>query len=139
MDNTQETPLKVETVSHPDMVRALVKPGRDILESLTPKKCDLDHMTTGVVTEAGELKDASKRYTIYNKPIDRKNVIEELGDLEFYMEGVRQNLGISRQETLDANIVKLLIGNEKTEARYKEGKYTDEQASKRADKRGTVG
>jgi len=114
-----------------DMVAALVKPGLDILLSLTPEKCNLWHMATGVSGEAGELLDAIKKHVAYGKELDRTNVIEELGDLEFYIEGIRQELDISREETLTANMEKLLLSDK---ARYKLGKYTDQQAQDRADK-----
>ena len=52
-------------------------------------------------------KSTSSRMASPSQAIDRENVIEELGDLEFYMEGVRQNLGITREETLNHNIQKL--------------------------------
>jgi NTP pyrophosphatase (non-canonical NTP hydrolase) len=114
-----------------DMVAALAKPGIDILDSLTPEKCHLIHMGVGVVGEAGELIDAIKRQVFYNKEIDRVNVIEELGDLEFYMEGIRKSLNISRDQTLLTNMSKLLTGEK---ARYKLGKFTDKQAQNRTDK-----
>ncbi len=114
-------------IDYADMVKTLAKPGTDILASLTPEKCDLWHMATGVSGEAGELSDAVKRAAIYNKELDRENVIEELGDLEFYMEGIRQNLGITREETLDHNI-------EKLGKRYEGMKYSDQSAQQRADK-----
>jgi hypothetical protein len=53
--------------------------------------------------------------------------IEELGDLEFYMEGLRQGLGITREDTLKANIAKL-------SKRYASGKYSNQQAHEHADK-----
>jgi hypothetical protein len=55
------------------------------------------------------------------------NVVEELGDLEFYLEGVRQQLQISRDETLRANINKLNI-------RYRSGSYSNQHAQERTDK-----
>jgi len=109
-----------------DMVRGLKKPGASILATLTPESTDLLHMAVGVSGEAGELLDAVKKFTVYNKPLDRLNVVEELGDLEFYMEGVRQSLGITRQETIDGNI-------EKLGKRYAAG-YSDKAAQERADK-----
>ena len=118
---TQEKPV----VYH-EMVAALVKPGVDIKTSLTPQQAHLWHMATGVSGEAGELLDAFKKHVIYGKPLDRANVIEELGDLEFYMEGLRQELNISRHEIITHNIEKL------TE-RYR-GKYSDRAAVERADK-----
>jgi len=109
------------------MVAGLVKPGQAIIDSLTPEKADLWHMQTGVSGESGELTDALKRYIIYNKPLDRENVIEELGDLEFYLERIRQVLHIAREETLLANIAKL-------GKRYEGLTYSDAAAQARADK-----
>jgi NTP pyrophosphatase (non-canonical NTP hydrolase) len=122
---------KAQETSHMAMVAALVKPGSDILASLTPNKCNILHMAVGISGESGELLDAVKKAVVYNKPLDRTNVIEELGDLEFYMEGLRQELDISREQTLAANIHKLLSSDK---ARYKLGVYTDAQAQDRADK-----
>ena len=112
------------------MVARLEKDPATILASLTPEKVSLWHMETGVSGEAGELADAIKRYVVYGKPCDRTNVIEELGDLEFYMQGIRARLGISREETLEMNMLKL-AGADK--GRYKEG-YSDAAAIERADK-----
>lgn len=64
---------------------------------------------------------------IYRKPLDRENVLEELGDLEFYMEGIRQGLGITREQCLEANIAKL-------GKRYEGMRYTDGAEQERADK-----
>ena len=116
---------------HKNTVKRLQKHGRAILEDLTPITANLLHMAVGVSGEAGELVDAIKKHTIYNKPIDRENVIEELGDIEFYMEGIRNALGISRKDTLSHNINKLLSGKN---ARYSKGEYSNEQAQERRDK-----
>ena len=115
------------TITHSEMVAALVKPGDAIIQSLTPETMDLLHAAVGISGEAGELLDAVKKAAIYNKPIDRENVIEELGDLEFYMEQLRQRIGVSRGETLAANIAKLSV-------RYQGLRYTDQAAQDRADK-----
>lgn len=115
-------------INYEDMVRTLAKPGADIIASLDPDKAHNMHMAVGISGEAGELLDAVKKNVIYNKPLDRENVVEELGDLEFYMEGLRQQLGIIREETLLANIKKLRV-------RYEGLKYSDSAAQARADKR----
>jgi NTP pyrophosphatase (non-canonical NTP hydrolase) len=112
-----------------DMVRQLKKKGEVIVYQMTPEKADLLHMAVGVAGEGGELLDAVKRHAIYDKDLDRENVVEELGDIEFFLEGVRQNLGITREETLVANIAKLGI-------RYVGHNYSDEQAQQRRDKAG---
>lgn len=115
-----------DSITHSDMVAALVKSGDAILATLTPEDCHILHMTVGISGEAGELLDAIKKAVIYRKPIDRENVIEELGDLEFYMEGLRQGLNITREETIAGNIAKLGV-------RYANG-YSDKAAHDRADK-----
>jgi len=115
------------SITHPELVQALTKPGADIVATLTPNDAHLLHMAVGIAGEGGELLDAVKKAAIYRKPIDRENVIEELGDLEFYMEGLRQGLGITRQEVLEHNIAKL-------SKRYSSGTYSDKHAQERADK-----
>ena len=108
-------------------VATLAKKGEVIVAELTAEDAHLLHMVVGVSGEAGELLDAVKKSVIYRKPLDLENVIEELGDLEFYMEGLRQGLGITRQETIDANV-------EKLSKRYEGLRYSDKSAQLRADK-----
>lgn len=109
----------------------LAKPGNDIAASVTDEKLDLWHMGTGVVGEAGELIDVIKKHVIYNKDLDIEHLIEELGDLEFYLEGVRRCTGITREQCLRHNLEKLSHGQN---ARYASGQYSDQQAQDRADK-----
>lgn len=110
-----------------EMTLALAKDGQDIINDLTPEKADLLHMAVGVSGEAGELLDAVKKAVIYNKEMDLENIIEELGDLEFYMSKIRQIVGVTREEILQRNIDKLSV-------RYAKGKYSNDQAQERADK-----
>lgn len=114
-------------VEYQDMVKTLAKSGEAILKNLTPEKAHIWHMVTGIVGEAGELIDAVKKHVVYGQELDINNVIEEKGDIEFYMEGLRQALNITRDETLEANKKKLA-------KRYENFKYSDEQAKNRADK-----
>lgn len=118
-------------LEHQAMVTKLAKPGLAIIQQLDPRKAHLWHMASAAQGEAGELFDAVKRNAIYDKAIDRDNIIEELGDLEFYLQGIREGLGITREETLRHNINKLMTGDK---ARYKSGEYSDQQAQDRADK-----
>jgi NTP pyrophosphatase (non-canonical NTP hydrolase) len=87
------------------------------------------HAALGICGEAGELADAIKKRYVYGKPLDIANVIEELGDLRFYMEAVMNLLGIGDQEVLQANANKLAV-------RYKSLTYSDVAAVERADKVG---
>ena len=113
-------------MTHTDLVKALTKPGHDIRNEMTATNAHLIHMVIGISGEAGELLDAIKKATIYQKPLDMENIIEELGDLEFYMEGLRQKLFLTREEILAHNIQKL-------QKRYGE-KYSDKAAQERKDK-----
>ena len=116
----------MNVIKHDEMVKALVKDGTAIIAGLNGGTAHAIHMAIGISGESGELLDAIKKHVIYNKPLDRDNVVEELGDLEFYMEGLRQGLGITREETIQANIAKLGV-------RYANG-YSDAAANARADK-----
>ena len=113
-------------MTHPELVKALVKPGYQIVEEMTPKGANMVHMILGLCGESAELLDQVKKNVIYGRDLDMENMVEELGDLEFYMEGLRQELGVTREECLSHNIEKLT-------KRYGE-KYSNEAAIKRADK-----
>lgn len=117
----------MDDITHPQLVAALAKPGKTIKDELLDSECHLWHMATGVAGEAGELIDAVKKIVIYRKAPDVQNIIEELGDMEFYLEAIRAHFGITREQVLEANINKLKI-------RYGKLKYSDEQAQARVDK-----
>lgn len=195
--------METQNVKYSDMVAALKKDGGQILESMTPLKADLLHMAVGEAGEGTELLECFLIPSYSGTTYDRVNAVEELGDLEFYVEGICQPLsiadtyteipedspvdttllqaaaqvavksgnlldtvkkfviydkaldetavrscvfelqsamavlyrqtGITREEAFEANKVKLLTGEK---ARYKLGKYTDEQAQTRQDKEG---
>ena len=123
--------MNITEKSHVEMVATLIKSGEDTLRPITPIQAVMWHSATGIATEAGELLDAIKKVVIYQKPIDRANVVEELGDLEFYMQALRAICDIARDETLEANISKLFT-------RYADKKYSDKAAHDRADKAPTA-
>lgn len=109
------------------MGAALKKPGGQLLKEATPETLDLLHMAVGVSGEAGELLDAVKKHAVYGKKIDRENVVEELGGIEFFMEGLRQNLNITRAKTLRYNARQLA-------KRYPGDRYSNDDAIARKDK-----
>ena len=113
--------------NYSNFVAKLAKPGHSIILELTPDAAHNLHMAVGIAGESGELLDAVKKQAIYGKPLDLENVIEELGDLEFYMQGLRDGLGITRDEVLLANIAKL-------SRRYPQASYSNQAAQDRADK-----
>lgn len=124
MTNTQIVKQQIE---HTQLVKNLLKPSAAIIDDMTPTKANLVHLALGIGGEAGEIIDCVKKCVIYNKPLDRENLIEELGDLEFYMEAIRQQIGVSREETIEHNLTKL-------RKRYSKLTYSDEDAQIRADK-----
>lgn len=85
------------------------------------------HAALGITGEAGEIADAIKKAVIYCKPLDRANIVEELGDLRFYMQALMNMHDISELEVLQGNANKLA-------KRYPTGGYSNEDAIARADK-----
>lgn len=88
-----------QTITHPELVRALAKPGAAILDGLTPAMADLWHAATGVATETSELCEALLNFHDAGE-LDTENLIEELGDTEFYLQQLRTNLGVTRDEVM---------------------------------------
>lgn len=96
--------------------------------ALTPEKAALLHAAIGIAGEAAEILDAVCSFVSgHSEKLDFPNVLEESGDLEFYHEDLRFNVGFSREEALMHN-------NDKLATRYPEG-YTDQAAQERADKK----
>jgi NTP pyrophosphatase (non-canonical NTP hydrolase) len=65
------------------------------------------HGAMGCGTESGELLDAVKRYIFYGKEVDEVNIIEEMGDIEWYLAILRDLLGVS-QEDVQRRVIKKL-------------------------------
>lgn len=77
-------------------------------------------------SEAGELNDALVKHISYGQPLDEENIIEECGDLLWYITTILTSLNASMELCMVKNIQKLQI-------RYPE-KFTEEHAVKRLDK-----
>jgi hypothetical protein len=92
-----------------------------IAERLQPEDTiRLLHAVEGIVTEAGELMDMMKKHIFYGNPLDLVNVVEELGDLSWYMAlaiAVLQAMGVetSFEDIWGRNNAKL------NKVRYKDG------------------
>lgn len=113
-------------MDYAEFVLSRAKPGADILPSMTAEKLNLWHHATGASTETGELLDAVKKHVIYDKPLDKQNVLEECGDILFYVTGMLAAAGYSLQQAVDHNVSKLM-------QRFPNG-YTNAAAQARADK-----
>lgn len=98
MDNTNHDTEMVSENSYAAMVQRLAKPGEEILVSMTFEHMHALHMAVGISGEAGELLAACANGALFGNELDIENVVEELGDLEFYMEGLRQGYGFTREE-----------------------------------------
>ena len=119
----------IETLNpkYQEMVIRLAKPGQDILKNLTPETCELLHAAIGISSDGGEFLDAVKAHVIYGKPLDRENIIEELGDLEWFMQLARNCIRVTREEIIQANVNKLA-------KRYPDKVYSDKDGLARKDK-----
>jgi NTP pyrophosphatase (non-canonical NTP hydrolase) len=115
------------TTTYQQFVNAIIKPGDEIICQLTPQQANLLHMAVGVSGEAGELLDAIKKHCVYQKQIDLNNVMEEAGDILFYLTGLLSELDMTIEECINANMDKL-------SKRYPQGTYSNTAAIARADK-----
>jgi NTP pyrophosphatase (non-canonical NTP hydrolase) len=86
----------------------------------------LIHAALGVTGESGEFADAVKRVAIYEGVADRANMVEELGDLLWYVAYACEVLGEPLEIVARENI-------EKLRKRYPEV-YSDFHAHARLDK-----
>jgi NTP pyrophosphatase (non-canonical NTP hydrolase) len=124
---TTQTQEQKTNMRYDEFVESLCKPGHHICFELFPEEAHRIHMAMGIAGEAGELLDTIKKATIYRKPYDKDNVLEECGDILFYLQGMLNSFGFTLQGAITANVEKLSV-------RYSKGKYTDAQAQSRADK-----
>lgn len=76
------------------------------------------HAAVGLADEAAEVLGVLKKHIFTDKPYDRDALVKELGDVEFYLQALRNTTGITRDEVLNANV-------EKLEARHKGRNVTE--------------
>jgi NTP pyrophosphatase (non-canonical NTP hydrolase) len=69
----------------------------------------LDHAADGLCTESGEFKDALKKFKYYGRNLDRVNLIEELGDVLWYVGIAIDVLGTTFGDIMEKNIAKLKL------------------------------
>lgn len=68
----------------------------------------------GLTGECGELVDYFKKVIFHGKPCDRAHIVNEAGDIAFYMNWLLHTMGITWEEVMAVNIAKL-------KARYPDG------------------
>lgn len=87
------------------------------------------HAQGGIGGESGEIVDLIKKHVFGGKPLDKAKIREESGDLLWYLQILWDEVGLTLEEVMKANIVKL-------QTRYPDGraKYQgrDEAAEQKA-------
>lgn len=84
------------------------------------------HYALGICTEAGEIAHAVKAHIAYGQPLDRENIIEEMGDLCWYLANLMRITWTNWEEVWERNVQKL-------RKRYPDG-FSEAAAINRADK-----
>mgnify|MGYP000577789370 CR=1 FL=1 len=67
----------------------------------------LIHAAMGITTETGEFMSTLKKHVIYDVPLDKVNLIEELGDLLWYITIAIDALGTDMEDIMVRNIANL--------------------------------
>lgn len=98
-----------------------MQPVKDRLQST--ENVRLLHAAIGLCTESGEIQDQIKKHLFYGKPLDKVNMIEELGDIMWYVGVACATLDVSLEEVMQKN-------HEKLKARYG-SKFTEAAALNR--------
>jgi NTP pyrophosphatase (non-canonical NTP hydrolase) len=109
-------------VRYDNFVRNLLKADTDPMMKI--------HAAIGVAGEAGELLDAIKKVYIYGQALTDAhlvNIVEELGDIEFYMQAMRNLFNLDRATILNTNSLKL-------SKRYRDLTFTTSESEIRRDK-----
>lgn len=95
--------------------------------SMSAEQAHLWHMISALAGESGELLEGFLKHLCDGEPFDIDNTVEELGDIEFYLEGIRAPLNVPVGLVKELNIKKL-------SKRYVGLTYSDKSAQERADK-----
>lgn len=90
---------------------------------LEKERANLIHAILGIFTEAGELMEALLNVLTSKENVDVVNIVEELGDIEWYMAILHREFSVTPSTIKDKNIAKL-------KARYPE-KFSENEALER--------
>ena len=95
--------------------------------ALTDEQAMFAHGVVGVATEAGELVEALMDVWFFKKPWDRTNVLEEGGDVLWYVVRFLKAAGYTLPEAMERNILKL------TNRHHRDGKTFNPEADRNRD------
>lgn len=80
----------------------------------------------GLAGEAGEVVDLIKKHLFHSRPLDKEELIKEMGDVLWYLALLAEGIGTDLSVVAGANLDKLA-------KRFPEGKFTPEDAAAKAD------
>lgn len=84
--------------SYEQLAKDLASDPQDIYQGLSHQAIDLWHGATGVSGEVGELLEALTAHVVDGEEIDLENVIEEIGDIKFYLALILNSIGSTEQD-----------------------------------------
>jgi NTP pyrophosphatase (non-canonical NTP hydrolase) len=114
--------LPKDLVRYDDFVELLFRKDPDSLR--------ISHALIGLAGEVGELCDPIKANIFYGRELNLSNIVEEIGDIRFYLQAIMNHYKIGEQQVLQYNAMKL-------HKRYGAVRgFTTEAANARADKSG---
>lgn len=108
-------------VDYHDYVEKLASP-----QSTATEKDRLLAAVLGLSGEAGECADIVKKHIYHGKPLDKENLILEIGDSIWYVAFLCNTLGINIQDVINKNV-------EKLQSRYSTGKFNYEEFKAKED------
>lgn len=97
------------------------------IRTINPKLSKTEILSNGVMGlcgESGEVIDIVKKHLFQDHPLDREKLINELGDVAWYIAETAYALDIDLETVLSRNI-------EKLEKRYPGGKFDSERSMHR--------
>ena len=104
--------------AHFDFMRSMDEIG---LKDCTYGK--LLNWSLGIAGESGELVDVLKKILFHGHPVNRDSLIEELGDILWYIDAIASSIGSSLEEIAEFNVDKL-------KKRYPEGFSFDKSVNR---------
>lgn len=92
-----------------DQLRALDRMCRFRLSnnSVDPTTVRLNHAVLGMVGEVGELAGAVEKHVYYGQDLDRTNLLEEVGDVLWYVALLCNAMQFDLEKVMERNIEKL--------------------------------
>ena len=119
-DVNPETGQQFQVIRYDKFVWQLLKADTEPMMKL--------HTALGICGEAGEFADAVKKSIIYGQPENTENLIEELGDLLFYIQAAINVFSLDVEQIMQHNAGKLA-------KRYEKLTFTVAESAERKDKK----